>query len=159
MGVITRPLVPADLPAVQEALVESRAFSDEELRVALEMVEAGFNDGYSLLAAVLDGHVRGYACIGRTPLTASTWYVYWICVHPAVQGTGVGRALQSRIETLVCESGGDRIVLETSGRTDYERTRRFYQRAGFTVVGCIPDFYKSGDDCVIYCKTLRGDNT
>jgi ribosomal protein S18 acetylase RimI-like enzyme len=50
--------------------------------------------------------------------------------------------------------GGERLVLETSGRPDYERSRRFYERAGFTVQGRIPDFYKPGDDCLIYCKIL-----
>lgn len=151
-----RPLLPADRDAVHAALVESHAFTEEECRVALEMVDAGFNDDYTLLGVDLLGQVRGYACIGRTPLTASTWHVYWICVHPAVQGTGVGRALQSRIEAFVRESGGERIVLETSGRAAYERTRTFYQRCGFEVVGRIRDFYQPGDDCVVYCKSLTG---
>jgi ribosomal protein S18 acetylase RimI-like enzyme len=75
-----------------------------------------------------------------------------------VQGTGIGRALQRTVEEVVRQQGGDRLVLETSGRADYDRSRRFYTRAGFTVQGCIPDFYKPGDDCIIYCKIL-GDGS
>jgi SET domain-containing protein len=45
-------------------------------------------------------------------------------------------------------------VLETSGRADYARARRFYERAGYRTVGRITDFYKPGDDCVFYCESL-----
>jgi ribosomal protein S18 acetylase RimI-like enzyme len=103
----------------------------------------------------MEGKVRGYACIGKAPLTAAAWYIYWICVHPSVQRTGVGRRLQSHIEQLVRAAGGNRLVLETSARADYERTRRFYRDAGFTEAGRIPDFYKPGDDCLVYFKALE----
>jgi ribosomal protein S18 acetylase RimI-like enzyme len=103
---------------------------------------------------VIEGQVRGYVCLGRTPLTVSTWHLYWICVHPAAQGRGVGRALQSHAEGFVRAEGGERLVLETSGRTDYGRARGFYRRAGYQEVGRIKDFYRRGDDCVLFCKPL-----
>jgi ribosomal protein S18 acetylase RimI-like enzyme len=152
---IVRELAADDRTAVREALVDSGAFSEEEVRVAMEMVDSGLQGDYSLPAIEIGGTVRAYACIGRAPLTAAAWYIYWICVHPSVQGTGVGRRLQSHIERLVLEARGNRLVLETSGRADYERTRRFYRDAGFTEAGRIPDFYKPGDDCVVYFKVLE----
>ena len=151
-----RDLVAGDCPAVREALEDCGAFSEEEVRVAMEMVEGGLKGDYSLPAVEIDGKVRGYACIGRVPLTRAAWYIYWICVHPSKQGMGVGRRLQSHIEQLVLQAGGNRLVLETSGRADYEPTRRFYRAAGFTEAGRIPDFYKPGDDCVVYYKALEG---
>jgi ribosomal protein S18 acetylase RimI-like enzyme len=150
-----RNLVAGDEAAVREALEDCGAFSEEEVRVAMEMVEGGLKGDYSLPAVEIDGRVRGYACIGKVPLTRSAWYIYWICVHPAMQGTGVGRILQSRIEQLVRQADGNRLVLETSGRADYDATRRFYRAAGFTEAGRIPDFYKPGDDCVVYYKALE----
>jgi ribosomal protein S18 acetylase RimI-like enzyme len=154
MGITFRQLVAGDRHAVREMLVRCAAFSEEEVRVALEMVDAGIQGDYSLPAAEIDGEVRAYACIGKAPLTASTWYEYWICVHPATQRAGVGRALQSYLEDLVRKSRGERIVLETSGRPDYGRTRHFYRQAGFTEMGRIPNFFKQGDDCVVLCKIL-----
>jgi len=153
---IVRNLAAGDRAEVREALEECGAFSEEEVRVAMEMVEGGLQGDYSLPAVEIDGKVRGYACIGKVPLTMATWYIYWICVHPSSQGRGVGRRLQARVEQLVRQAGGTRLVLETSGRADYEATRRFYRSAGFTEAGRVPDFYKPGDDCVVYYKALEG---
>jgi ribosomal protein S18 acetylase RimI-like enzyme len=135
-------------------LTRCGAFSAEEVRVAIEMFDSGLAGDYSLLGVETDGALRAYACFGRAGLTERSWYLYWMCVHPAVQGTGVGRTLERGVAERVREMGGERLVLETSGRPDYERSRRFYERAGFTVQGRIPDFYKPGDDCLIYCKIL-----
>lgn len=154
MGINIRPFLAADRAPVHAALIACNAFSDEEVRVALEMVDAGMDGDYTLLAADTGDVALAYACIGRAPLTVGTWYVYWICVHPLAQRAGLGRALQARIEEFATECGGRRLVLETSGRADYERTRRFYDAAGFDVVGRIPDFYGPNDDCVVYWKPL-----
>ena len=158
MGVTVRDFSPADRPAAAEALKACRAFNEEEIRVALqvldEALEGGADAGYALFAAERDGRVCGYVCAGSTPLTASTWHVYWICVHPAAARTGAGRALEARLEAFVGSRGGQRLVVETSGRAEYARARRFYEKAGYEGVGRIPDFYGAGDDCVLYCKGL-----
>src|SRR5262249_13388899 len=109
---------------------------------------------YRLLAADEGGYLRGYACFGPATLAPRSWYLYWICVHPEAQGRGVGRALQQGVEDAVRQGGGERLVVETSGRPDYERARRFYRCPGFAEAGRIPDFYKPGDDCVLYWKAL-----
>ena len=155
MGVTIRSVAAADREDVRDMLAACGLFSAEEMQVALEMMDSGLNGEYSLVGAERDGRLRGYACVGKAALTLSSWYLYWICVHPDAQRAGVGRLLQEHIEEVVRDSGGDRLVLETSGRRDYERTRRFYDRAGFAPVGRIPDFYKPGDDCVIYVKPLE----
>ena len=151
---IFRDLAPGDRDDVREALVECAAFSADEVRMALDMVESGLNGDYSLPAVEVDGRVRAYACLGKAVLTAGSWYLYWICVHPGYQNRGIGRGLQERVEEIVRLGGGERVVVETSGRPDYQRTRSFYRRAGFTVSGRIRDFYKPDDDCVIYVKAL-----
>ena len=150
---IIRGLDARDLAEAHAILLACGAvFTEEEVRVALEMAAAA--DDYQLFAAEADGKVRGFACIGRTPLTATTWHLYWIAVYPGAQGTGVGQALQAHVERFVRDQGGERIVLETSGRADYARARRFYAAGGYRQVGRIEDYYRRGDDCVILCKVL-----
>jgi ribosomal protein S18 acetylase RimI-like enzyme len=156
MGVTVEPLSSRDRDAVHDILRACGAFSEEEVRVALEMLDAGLAAGdYHLLGARVGGVLHGYACIGHAPLTASSWYLYWICVHPKQQRAGVARMLQAHVEKFVAMLGGDRLVLETSGRADYERARQFYRSAGFSHVGTIPNFYRPGDDCLLYCKSLH----
>ena len=143
---------------VREILIACDVFTAEEVDVASQLMMEGLGSGldgdYPLFVAEASGRVRGYVCVGKTPLTVSTWHLYWLCVHPAAQRVGIGRALQEYAENFVRSRGGERLALETSSRPEYERTRLFYRRAGYAVVGSIPDFYKRGDDCVMFCKPL-----
>ena len=149
---------PDDRETVGEMLRACGAFTDEEVRVAMELFDEGLATGvdgdYPLFTAEQDGKLRGYVCVGKTPLTRGTWHEYWICVHPAAQRQGVGQVLQAHAENFVRAHGGERLVLETSGRSAYARTRRFYRKSGYRVVGRIGDFYGPGDSCVIFCKVL-----
>lgn len=154
MGIVIRGLRPEDRPCVVEALTDCAAFTAEEVRVALELFDAGIEGGYSFFGADEEGTVQGYVCLGKAPLTQSTWYLYWICVHPRVQHLGVGRDLQRHSEEFVQSQGGQMLVLETSGRPAYRRARSFYESAGYVQAGLIRNFYRPGDDCVIYAKNL-----
>ena len=149
-----RPPTAADRGAVLDALASCGAFSELEIEVAIGMFDEGLAGDYTLLGLEAEGSLRGYACIGRASLTERSWYLYWICVHPVFHGRGLGQALQGAVEALVRRSGGDKLVLETSARAQYERSRRFYESAGFSVQGRLVDFYKRGEDCIIYCKAL-----
>lgn len=151
---IARSPTAADREAALDALQRCGAFTDEEVRVAIEMFDDGLTGDYTLVGVDVDGVLRGYACIGKAWLTLGSWYVYWICVHPDFQHSGAGQSLQRSAEQWVREGGGDRLVLETSSRAEYARSRTFYTRAGFVECGRIAGFYKAGDDCIIYCKTL-----
>ena len=154
-----RPLRSTDRDDVITLLRASSVFSEEELRVALEVIDAGLETGldgdYPLFVALADGRVRGYVCVGKTPLTRGTWHLYWICVHPESQGLGIGHRLQEQAERFVQAHGGERILLETSSTPGYAAARAFYERAGYSVAGRVADFYKPGDDCVMYCKSFN----
>lgn len=158
MGLVIRPLEKRDHAALREILVACGAFNDEEIHVALELFVEGTATGlagpYALFGAESDGMLQGYVCLGRVLLTRSTWNLYWLAVHPSAQVRGVGRALQIYAESFIRSLGGERIVVETSSRADYERARNFYQRVGYTQVGLIRDFYRAGDDCLMFCKVL-----
>ena len=110
------------------ALQASGVFNEEELRVALEVIDAGLDTGldgdYPLFAAEVEGRARGYVCVGKTPLTHATWHLYWICVHPESQGMGIGQRLQDEAERFVHGRGGERILLETSSTPGYAASAR-----------------------------------
>jgi ribosomal protein S18 acetylase RimI-like enzyme len=53
-------------------------------------------------------------------------------------------------EAEVQKRGGRLLVVETSGLEEYASTRAFYESVGYEKEAVIRDFYKAGDDLVIY---------
>jgi hypothetical protein len=47
------------------------------------------------------------------------------------------------------------VLIETSGKPEYEGERKFYLRNGYSVQTVIKDFYREGDDLYIYHKYLK----
>ena len=159
MGIDVRQIVDSDRAAVARILEGCGAFTAEETRVALELFDDASRDredanGYQAFVAVRDGTVCGYVCIGKTPMTAATWHVYWVCVDAGAQGSGVGRVLQDFAEAFAGSRGAERLVVETSSGNTCHRARHFYDAAGYRQVGRIANYYKANDDCILYCKEL-----
>jgi hypothetical protein len=46
------------------------------------------------------------------------------------------------------------VVAETSSQPKYEKTRRFYLTRGYAELARIRDYYRRGDDLVVYGKYL-----
>ena len=97
----------------------------------------------------------GYACYGPTPGTDRTFDLYWIAVHPAAQGTGSGTILLDEVERRLRDQDVRMLVVETSSRSDYAATRRFYLARGYAESSRVRDFYAPGDDRIILTKRLH----
>jgi ribosomal protein S18 acetylase RimI-like enzyme len=98
--------------------------------------------------------VHGYACYGPTPLTQGVYDLYWIVVDPSAQKKGYGRRLLEYVERDVVVRGGRMLLIETSSQESYGGTVRFYHRAGYELVARIKNFYRIGDDKLIFSKDL-----
>jgi ribosomal protein S18 acetylase RimI-like enzyme len=149
----------SDRDAVARLLRATGFFREEEVAIAVELVDEtlakGAASGYTFLFADrADGSLAGYACYGLVPLTESSFDLYWIGVDPAEQGRGLGRRLLAESERRIAELGGTQVWVETSGRSQYEPTRVFYERAGYQVAGRFADFYASGDDKVVFVRRV-----
>ena len=134
-------------------------FIAAEIAVARELAEDRLAHGTAssyrfLLAEQPHGLLLGYACYGPTPCTESAWDLYWIVVHPAAQGGGIGRMLLDRVAEAVRAEGGTALYAETAGKAAYAPTRAFYARTGFQVVATVPDFYARGDAKLILLRPL-----
>jgi ribosomal protein S18 acetylase RimI-like enzyme len=158
MKTTVRPMVARDKPTTMDILRVIREFTPEEVAVAEELIdaylEASSSSGYLVFVAEVNSVVTGYVCYGPTPLTKGTWDVYWVAVDPGGQRQGVGRALMSFAEGKIKESQGRLVIVETSGRPDYDKTRRFYRSLEYRVAARIVDFYSPGDDKLILEKRL-----
>ncbi len=148
-----------DAPLLAALTRRTEAFREDELETAAEVVRdalAGVDDGhYRLLVVERDRRVVGWSCHGLVPLSDGAWDLYWIVVDPDVQGVGLGRALLGAVEADVAALGGRWVLAETSDSAGYTATRRFYERAGYVVVGDVPDFYRDGDGRLTFGKRVR----
>ena len=159
----TGELTSDDRQRVEEILLATGAFRDAEVGVALELFDETFPsppktdpsplDGYLFLGAFTpEDELIGYACYGTTPDTDRTWDLYWIAVDPSAQGTGSGTTLLSEVERRLRELHARMLVVETSSRTDYASSRRFYETRGYTEAARVRDFYAPADDRIIFTK-------
>ncbi len=156
-----RQLEPSDRPFIEKMVVAAGNFNDVEIATALELVDEasaeGEESGY-LFALLEYGEkhrvVRGYACYGPVPLTQGVYDLYWIVVDPASQGKGFGRDLLAYVERDVISRGGRMVLIETSSQESYGATIRFYEHSGYHLAARIRNFYRVGDDKLIFQKDL-----
>jgi ribosomal protein S18 acetylase RimI-like enzyme len=149
-----------DVAELTEIVRATKVFRDEEVDVAVELMEIAANDKdqkeYFLYSYVDDsGKLQGYYCVGPTPLTQTTFDLYWIAVHPSVQRKKIGNELLRHCEEQVQNMGGKVLVVETSSQQKYEPTRKFYLRQHYTEEACIKDYYAEGDDLIIFTKHFK----
>jgi ribosomal protein S18 acetylase RimI-like enzyme len=153
-----RELRPADREPIRELLGATEVFREEELSVALELVDLALQNpaqtDYLFRVAECGGEVAGYACWGPTPCTRGTFDLYWIAVHPRFQGLGVAHALMKAAESDMQSRGGRLCVVQTSALPSYDRTRGFYEKIGYTCATVLPDYYAPGDALCIYTRFL-----
>ncbi len=157
-----RPLVAADRSGVFRILENAGNFTPEEVATALELIdewlELGEHSGY--LTYVLEARdadsseVLGYVSFGPTPLTESTFDLYWIAVDKSKHRGGVGKRLLKFTEEETVRRGGKMLLIETSSQETYGGTIQFYEKTGYELVGKIPEYYKPGDDKLIFAKRL-----
>jgi ribosomal protein S18 acetylase RimI-like enzyme len=96
----------------------------------------------------------GYVCFGATPMTESTFDLYWIVVEAQARGRGIGRALLEATERHLAARGARIVRVETSSLEGQGGAARFYDRAGYARSGVIGDFYRPGDDLITFTKRL-----
>lgn len=155
-----RPLTRYDKPGVMELIAATNMFTSEERDIAEEVIDVYLDepdhDHYDVRVLEDDhGVTVAYVCFGPTPMTDGTFDLYWIAVHPNERRKGYGKILIESVEKWVEEQKGRLIMIETSSQKAYLPTRQFYERLGYVETARIRDFYRSGEDLVIYCKYLR----
>jgi ribosomal protein S18 acetylase RimI-like enzyme len=151
-----RPVGRAHRARLETLVRDTGLFREAEVRTAVELLDEALDgdDDYRFLGAFDGDALVGYACFGPTPDTVGTFDLYWIAVDKQRQGSGIGTQLVTAVEQTLSAVGGRLIVVETSSRSDYDATRRFYEAKGYTRTATIPGYYAQGDDLVIYIKDL-----
>ena len=150
-----RPMTARDKPQLMNLLRATPEFEPEEVDVAEEVADCYLESpgrDYQILVTEASSCVVGYICFGQTPLTRSTWDIYWMAVSRDMRGQGIGGAMLKLAEERIQQAGGHLVLIETSSKPGYLSTRRFYRNHGYTQAFRIRDFYAPGDHCLIFEK-------
>jgi ribosomal protein S18 acetylase RimI-like enzyme len=155
-----RRLARPDREAVEDVLRSDGTFLDDEIGVALELVDSVIDApgvDYDALVAEDGQKILGYVCFGHTPMTVGTYDLYWIATHREARGRGVATRLVTAMEDDLRRRGARIVRIETSQLEAYGAARSFYARIGYDEVGRIRDFYRPGDDLVTLAKRLPAE--
>ena len=153
-----RPIETRDRGQLLELVRLQDNFNAQEAKVAIEVIDDTLDpakNDYCILVAVAGGlGVVGFLCYGEIPMTDRRFDLYWVAVDPALGRQGVGRRLLARMEAELRGQGPAKVYVDTSSTPGYDRARGFYEKNGYRVACVLHDFYRDGDDKVIYLKAL-----
>lgn len=168
-----RPTIREDYNSILDILKGTNSFTAEEIKIADELLNSYFDhssvSGYWTYTAMSrheqaqvgipleTDKIAGYICYGPTPLTLGTFDVYWVAVDPALQGHGIGTELLNFAEDDISRHKGTLITIYTSSQEKYSPTRDFYLKRGYHEGARIHNYYRPGDDLVIYVKQISED--
>jgi ribosomal protein S18 acetylase RimI-like enzyme len=149
-----------DKEAVLGLIRATGFFTPAEVDVAEELMDAYLEEpeqkDYDVVVVENEaGAPAGYMTWGPTPLAEDAYDLYWMAVAPSEQGKGRGKELVRWLEAEVGKRRGRVVIIETSSQPKYHGTRQFYIDLGYKEVARVPDFYRAGDDRVIYAKYFR----
>ena len=153
-----RPVGGEDLDASVELLIALELFQAGEIE-QIRMDLASFfarKDGREFWIVDDDPRVglSGIAYCAPEKMTDGTWNLYLIGVHKDRRGNGRGTMLLREVERMAAGRDGRVLLVETSGTDGFEKSRAFYNNAGFREEARIHDFYKDGDDKIVFWKAL-----
>jgi ribosomal protein S18 acetylase RimI-like enzyme len=147
---------PKDPARIKEIVSSTGFFRDDEIRIAVELVDEwlskGEASGYEFLFAEVNGETVAYSCYGLIPCTLHSYDLYWIATHKNFMNKGIGRELLRETENAIWKAGGTGIYVETSSKGQYAPTRAFYENNGYILRVQYEDFYDRGDDKCVYIK-------
>lgn len=151
-----RKLKQADVMLIEKFLGKVKAFSDEEIKVAMELVSIAAKDSkqteYNVFVYTEGRKILGYYCIGKRPLTDAVYDLYWIVTNPDYPKKGVGKNLLRHAEDFVLSHNGRWLLAETSSKEAYAPARNFYLRNHYSIIAEINNFYAIGDNLMVFGK-------
>lgn len=151
---LTTPDDITDLIVLAEA---SGLFEPSQTEELVQMLDQHFNgktENQDLWFTDDDNGVVGVAYVAPERMTEGTWNLYLIAIHPEHQRQGRGIALLRQVEQVLASHGERVLLVETSSLESFEYVRSFYRKSGYEEEARIREFYKAGDDKIIFRKTL-----
>ena len=153
-----RSVTPADTPALVALSGSSGMFKPEELWAIQGMLDEYHanvtSSGHQMSAYDEGPELVGMAYFVPKEFTDRVWELLMIGVDAPRHRQGVGSQLLEAVEKAVRAADGRLLLIETSDKASFERTRQFYRKHGYSEVAHIPDYFTDGDGKVSFIKRV-----
>ena len=143
-----------DTAAVIALSETSGLFDADGIELIKERLSGYLNGNDELWYAAVDEKIEGAIYCIPEPMTDGTWNILMLIVSVDSHGQGYGQALMNFVEETLAVRGARLMIVETSSLDGFERARAFYPKCGYTEEARIKNFYTTGDDKVIFSKTV-----
>lgn len=147
-GVVLRPMVASDIPAVHA--LEVRLFPVDAWPLQMFVDELSQTETRRYLVAETAGAIVGYAGLMCIEPIAD---VQTIAVVPEQEGRGIGSALLTELIRESRRRHAADVLLEV--RADNPRAQQLYRRFGFEQIHTRPRYYRDGVDALIMRLQLQ----
>lgn len=149
-----RPVVKSDINDLKIVVDSSELFPSEYLD---EMISDYFNnpETQDIWFTYIDKNkpvAIGY-CVPEK-LTDGTYNLLAIGVSQDVQRKGIASQMMNYIEQQLKQKGGRILIVETSSDDAQIGARQFYHKIGYTQAAVIKDFWKDGEDKIVFWKRI-----
>ncbi len=154
MNRVIRKVEKEDIPVLKQVLDSSELFPSYLLD---DMINDYLNNEQSTdiwFTTIQDEKPVSIGYCAPERLTEGTYNLYAIAVHKNQQGKGIGKMMMEYIENELRKNGNRILIVETSGKPEFELTREFYKKCNYTKQAVIPEFYEEDDDKIIFWKKL-----
>lgn len=153
-----RTVKPEDTDALIGLCKATDLFVPGELEILKDMLsqyfEGDLGDDHFWIKYEDDDELIGIAYYAPETFADSVFNLYLIGIHPDRQREGLGTILLRHVEEHLMSISTRMLIIETSGLGSFDRTRAFYRKNGYDEEARIRDFYRAGDDKIIFRKTL-----
>jgi len=149
-----KPVTKSDLNGLKNVVDSSELFPSEYLE---DMMSDYFNnpETQDIWFTYIDDDIQvaiGY-CVPEK-LTDGTYNLLAIGVSQDSQRKGIASQMMNYIEQLLKQNAGRILIVETSSDDAQMGARNFYKEIGYAQVAVIKDFWKDGEDKIVFWKRL-----
>ena len=149
-----RIVTSADIDGLKKVLDSCELFPSEYLddMISDYLYNADSQDIW--LAYMHDNKLAAFCYCVPEKLTDGTYNLLAIGVSQDYQRKGIASELMKFIEQLLKRKDGRILIVETSSDVAQNSARKFYQKSGYSQEAVIRDFWKEGEDKVVFWKKL-----
>ena len=149
-----RDVIKEDISELKNVIDSSELFPSEFLD---EMISDYFNnlETQDIWITYIDNNkpvAIGY-CVPEK-LTEGTYNLLAIGVSRNAQRKGIASEMMKHVEQLLKNKDGRILIVETSSDDAQIGAREFYKKIGYTQEAIIRDFWRAGEDKIVFWKKL-----